>query len=216
MPLVTANALSFTRALWVAPLAVIFLREKAGLWRVGAVLMGFAGVLMMLGPALAHGIDLGLPALAMLISALLTAVTILGIKAAAKDTSPTVLMVWSTVLGTALLLPGAILTWRWPGALDLAMLSATGAVGLAGQGMYIKAMHVGDAAAMAPLDYLRLIFSAAVGFAFFHEVPTVWVVAGAGVVVASTLIITLREQQVARQARRRITEAEIQAEGAEI
>ena len=50
-------------------------------------------------------------------------------------------------------------------------------------------------------DYTRLVFSVGAGFVLFHEVPGVWTLAGAGIVVASTLFITLREQQLARSAK---------------
>jgi drug/metabolite transporter (DMT)-like permease len=62
-------------------------------------------------------------------------------------------------------------------------------------------MSLGDASAMAPIDYTRLIFAAVIGYAVFNEIPTVWTWAGAGVVVASTLFITLREQRLARSAK---------------
>jgi len=57
-------------------------------------------------------------------------------------------------------------------------------------------MQLGDAAAMAPMDYTRLVFSALVGIAVFQEVPGIWTIAGALVVVASTLYITWREHQL--------------------
>jgi drug/metabolite transporter (DMT)-like permease len=59
-------------------------------------------------------------------------------------------------------------------------------------------MAAGDAAAMAPVDYIRLVFAAAVGFFLFAEVPTVWTILGAAVVVASTLFITWREHAASR------------------
>jgi drug/metabolite transporter (DMT)-like permease len=61
-------------------------------------------------------------------------------------------------------------------------------------------MAAGDAAAMAPVDYIRLVFAAAVGFLLFAEVPTVWTLVGASVVVASTLFITWREHAASRRA----------------
>jgi drug/metabolite transporter (DMT)-like permease len=73
-------------------------------------------------------------------------------------------------------------------------------MGTATQGLYIKGMQIGDAAAMAPVDYTRLVFTAAAGFLLFHEVPGTWTLIGAGVVVLSTLFITWREQQAARSA----------------
>jgi drug/metabolite transporter (DMT)-like permease len=53
---------------------------------------------------------------------------------------------------------------------------------------------------MAPVDYIRLVFAAAVGFFLFAEIPTVWTILGAAVVVASTLFITWREHAASRRA----------------
>jgi drug/metabolite transporter (DMT)-like permease len=198
MPLADANALSFTRTLWLVPLAALVLREKVGPLRIGAAIVGFAGVMVMLRPGVGGGFALGLPALAMLGSAFLFSLTVTGMKVMTRDHSPTVLLVWAASLGFVFAIPGAFFAWRWPGPLDLLLLALMGALGTATQACYIKGMQLGDAAAMAPVDYTRLVFAAAAGFLLFHEVPSLWTLAGAGIVVASTLFITWREQQLAR------------------
>lgn len=201
MPLADANALSFTRTLWLVPLAALVLREKVGPLRIGAAAVGFLGVLVMLRPGVGGSFALGLPALAMLASAFLFSLTVTGMKVMTRDHSPTVLLVWAATLGFLFAIPGAFLSWRWPAPLDLVLLAIMGALGTATQACYIKGMQLGDAAAMAPVDYTRLVFAAAAGFLLFREVPTVWTLAGAAIVVASTLFITWREQQLARRAR---------------
>jgi len=200
MPLADANALSFTRTLWLVPLAAFVVREKVGPLRVAAALVGFGGVLLMVRPG-AEGFALGLPALAMLAASFLFAFTITGLKVLTRDHSPTVLLVWAATLGFVFAIPGAFLGWRWPDPLDLGLLCLMGVMGTATQFCYIRGMEAGEAAAMAPIDYTRLVFSAAAGLLLFQEVPGVWTLAGAAVVVASTLFITWREQQLARSAR---------------
>jgi drug/metabolite transporter (DMT)-like permease len=199
MPLADANALSFTRTLWLVPLAAFVVREKIGPLRIGAALAGFAGVLLMVRPGASGGFAIGLPALAMLASSFLFALTVTGMKVMTRDHSPTVLLTWAVTLGLIFSIPGALFVWRWPEPKDLALLCLMGAMGTATQGLYIKGMQIGDAAAMAPIDYVRLVFSAAAGFFLFHEVPGPWTLAGASVVVLSTLFITWREQQLARR-----------------
>ena len=198
MPLADANALSFTRSLWLVPLAFFVLGEKLGPRRIGAALVGFAGVLIMLRPGVG-GAALGLPALAALASAFLFALTITGMKVMVRDHSPFVLLVYSAVLGFVFALPGAFIQWRWPNPGDLGLLAAMGVIGTITQGCYIKGMQIGDAAAMAPIDYTRLVFAAVAGFVLFSEVPGVWTLVGAAIVVASTLYITWREQRDLRR-----------------
>ena len=155
----------------------------------------------MIRPGAGGEFALGLPALAMLAASFLFALTITGMKVMTRDHSPTVLLVWAATLGLVLAIPGAFLTWRWPEPLDLGLLCLMGVMGTITQACYIKGMQLGDAAAMAPIDYTRLIFSAAAGFFLFSEIPTIWTLTGAAIVVASTLFITIREQQLAKSAR---------------
>lgn len=201
MPLADANALSFTRTLWLVPLAIFVVKEEVGVLRIGAALVGFAGVLLMVRPGAGGEFAVGIPALAMLASSFLFALTVTGMKVLTRDHAPRVILVWSAFLGLVFSLPGAALTWRIPEPVDLALLAAMGVIGVINQACYIKGMSLGDAAAMAPIDYTRLIFTAAIGFFLFSEIPTVWTIAGALVVAGSTLLITWREQHLARSAK---------------
>ena len=201
MPLADANALSFTRTLWLVPLAALVVRETVGPLRIAAAVVGFVGVLVMLRPGVGGSFAVGLPALAMLASALLFAFTVTGMKVLTRDHAPMVLLVWSAVLGLVFSIPGALVTWRVPEPKDFLLLCLMGVIATVNQACYIKGMQLGDAAAMAPIDYTRLVFTAAAGFLLFHEVPGPWTLAGAGIVVAATLFITLREQQLARSAK---------------
>ncbi len=191
LPLAEANALSFTRTLWIVPLAIFVLHEKIGVWRMSATFIGFAGVLVMLQPSIANAV--GLPAAAALGSALLFAMTVTGVKILTRDHTTTALLVWAAVLGFLLSVPLAVLEWRWPSPIDLFLLSLMGVLGLATQLCYIRGMALGEAAAMAPIDYTRLIFAVLMGLVLFNEVPNLVTMAGAAIVIGSTLVITLRE-----------------------
>lgn len=193
MPLADANALSFTRTLWMVPLAAWVLHEKVGPARVGAALVGFAGVLMMIHSASRGGFAVGLPALGMLASSLLFAFSVTGMKVMTRDHAPIVILTWSATLGVLFTLLPALFVWSWPAPADLGLLALMGGLGIVNQACFIKGMVVGDAAAMAPMDYTRLLFAGLIGLVFFHEVPNAWTLAGAAVVVASTLFITWRE-----------------------
>ncbi|MDX2275207.1 MAG: DMT family transporter [Hyphomonadaceae bacterium] len=194
MPLAEANALSFTRTLWIVPLAILVLRERVGPWRIGATLIGFGGVLLMLQPAIANSV--GMPAIAALASAAMFAATVTGMKMMTRDHTILSLTAWSAVLGFVLSIPMGLAEWRWPSLVDFVLLFAMGAFGLINQVFFMKGMAVGDAAAMAPMDYTRLIFAVLVGFVAFHEVPNGLTMAGAAIVIASTLFITLREAKL--------------------
>jgi drug/metabolite transporter (DMT)-like permease len=201
LPLADANALSFTRTLWLVPLAGLVLRESIGPRRIGAALVGFVGVLIMLRPG-AGGVEawLGWPQLCALGAAFLFALTITGMKVMTRDHSPFVLLVYAAVLGLAFSIPPALFVWRWPTWPDLGLLAAMGVIGTLTQGAYIKGMEAGEAAVMAPIDYTRLVFAVIVGLLLFNEVPHTATVVGAVIVVGSTLFISWREHQLAKPA----------------
>lgn len=194
MPLADANALSFTRTLWLVPLAAFVLKEHVGPRRVSATLIGFLGALLMLQPA-ATG-NMGIPAVTALVAAFLVALTVTGMKFMTRDHTTTTLMAWSAVLGFVLSIPPALFVWRWPTWTDLGLLAAMGILGTITQACYIKGMTEGDAAVMAPVDYTRLVFAIIFGYLLFGDIPNALTLCGASIIIASTLYITIRESRL--------------------
>ncbi len=196
LPLADANALSFTRTLWLVPLAAFVLKESVGPRRVAATIIGFLGALLMLQPQ-AQG-QAGWPAAAALGSALLLALTVTGMKVMTRDHSTRTLMAWAATLGVVLAIPPALFSWRWPNLHDLTLLCLMGVLGVITQACYIQGMSEGDAAAMAPIDYTRLVFAVILGYALFSDIPNTMTMLGAGIVMASTIYITVRESRLGK------------------
>lgn len=191
LPLAYANALSFTRVLWLVPLAAVALKEKVEPHRVVATVIGFLGVLFMLQPSTRS--EPGWPTAAALASSLLIAFTVTGMKIMTRDHTTITLISWSAVLGFVLAVPLALFAWRWPTPGDLILFAMMGILGTITQAFYIKGMSQGDAAVMAPLDYTRLLFALLFGYALFGDIPNMMAMIGTGIVVASTIYLTLRE-----------------------
>lgn len=203
VPMAEANALSFTRPLWVVLLAAVFLRETIGSSRIAAVAVGFLGVLIIMRPWSA-GASLGWPHLAALVSALCLAGTITGVKSLTKDLSASSILVWSSIIGELMCLPFALVDWRWPSVGDLIPLFLIGLLSAANQVLFIKGMAIGEAAVLAPIDYIRLVLSIMAGLVVFGEMPDVFTYLGASVIIASTLYITNREMRMRRAKARAI------------
>jgi drug/metabolite transporter (DMT)-like permease len=129
----------------------------------------------------------------------MVATTITGMKVMTRDHSTRTLVAWSAVLGFIFTIPPALFTWRWPTGVDLALLCGMGVFGLLTQAFYIKGMAEGEAAVMAPLDYTRLIFAIVLGYSLFGDIPNAMTMAGAAVVIGSTLYITIRENRLGLQ-----------------
>lgn len=193
LPLGDATTLSFTRVIWIALLAALFMGEAVGPRRVLAVLVGFAGVAVLMRPG-ADGLNVGWPHLMALGAALFAALSILSVKRLSRDHSVLTLSAYAAGLGLILSLPFAVADWRWPTMNQLPLLLSLGATGLCTLVFYTRGMQLGDAVAMAPIDYLRLVLTAIVGLLIFHEPVTPWLVAGAVLIVVSNLILTVAPQ----------------------
>ncbi len=198
LPMADANALSFTRALWVVLLAALLLGERLDIRRIAATVAGFMGVLLIVNPT---GHALNLASLAALLSALVLGWSVTGIKSLTNDHSTITIVSWAGVLGLVFSFPAALLVWRWPTPWDALLLGLMGMFGVINQTCYVKAMSLGDASVMAPMDYMRMIFAVLSGWLFFGDLPGVRTLLGAAIIIASTLYITsLQEKKKAAKA----------------
>ncbi|MFM8989757.1 MAG: EamA family transporter, partial [Alphaproteobacteria bacterium] len=166
--------------------------------RWSATIVGFVGVVVVMRPG---AVEFS-PAYLVAVAGAATGASItLTTRALARREAPVQIMAYIALICTAsTLLPG-ILAWEWPDARQAFWLAAIGIFGPAGQYVAIRAFRLGEASALAPVDYARLIFAVAAGYLVFAEVPDAWTVAGAAIIVCSTLYITIREARLARAAR---------------
>ena len=193
MPLATYNALSFSKPLFAVILAVIVLRETVRWRRWAATIVGLLGVMIMMRPGTEAFDPNGLFALG---DALSIAILITVLKKLPAYERPLAMLFYFGLVSSPIALLLALPHWSWPSGTTWLMLAAIGAVGALSQYWWILAFRTGEASAVAPFDYSRLLFSAVMGFAFFAEVPDGWTMAGAALIVASTIYIARREAQL--------------------
>ncbi len=192
-----AVSLSYARPLFLIPLAVMFLGEQVRVRRWVATGIGFVGVLIMLRPG--HAPDLA-TFVALAGAALVAVVTVL-IKRLSQTERPETLLFYFGVISTLVALVPALLVWRQPSFGELLLLLAIGACAASGQYCTVRSFKVGEATAVIPFDYSRLLMAGVIGFFVFAEVPDIWTICGAAVIVASTLYIALREAQLGKAPR---------------
>lgn len=196
LPLATAQSLSFARSLFVVLLAMLLLKEKVGVWRQSAIVVGFLGVLVMVRPT---EMQFTLGALAALAAALLLAYTIVTVKDLARDHSTLSLVLWMNAATTVIGFPLALLGWRTPDLPDAVIFGVLAVSGVLSQTFFTRGLAAGEASLMASMDYLRLPFAALAGLLMFGEVLDGWTLLGAAIVIGSTVAITLRENYLARR-----------------
>lgn len=193
MPLADAQAISFSRTLFIVVLAVWLLKETVGWRRWTAVGVGFAGVLLMLQP---QGAQIDLAALAAVASAFLFGLAIVTVKDLTKDHSTLTLVVYTNAFTTLAGLPFAFMAWKTPDLWGLALFILLGLTGVGAQTAYVRALGSGEASLMGLIDYVRLPLAMLFGFLIFAEIPTPLALVGAAIVIGATLYITWRESQL--------------------
>jgi drug/metabolite transporter (DMT)-like permease len=193
VPLATASAIGFTSPLIVTALSVPLLHENVGIRRWSAVAVGFAGALLVIRP----GSGLHDPAVLLLLlgSAAYALYQIATRWVSFYDEAATGI-VFSALLGslvTSFVLP---FVWVTPhGLLDIALFAALGLLGGAGHYFVIRAFQAGPAAVIAPLGYVELVGTTALGYLIFGNFPDLWTWIGAAIIIASGIYIAFRERR---------------------
>ncbi len=192
LPLADVQALSFSRTLFLVPLAVIILGETVGWNRGLAVLCGFGGVLIMLRPG-SEGFEINLAIFAVLGHALFVALASILVRIVSQYDTPTTMMFYSNIFGILLASIPAYIYWIPPTAEEYMLLFVMGVLGALAHNCFIRAYGMGEASAIAPVDYTRLVFAAIAGYVLFGDIPDNYKIIGALVIVATTLYIIRRE-----------------------
>jgi drug/metabolite transporter (DMT)-like permease len=198
MPLADATAILQSLPLAVTLGAAVFLGEPVGWRRYLAILVGFAGVVIIVRPGAA-----GFNAYALLAVGAVGWIVLRDLST--RRLSPEVPSLQVTVVAAAAitLAAGAVALateWRPVPAASLAVLAIAGASLLVGYTFGIMTMRLGEIAFVQPFRYTLLPWAMLFGFTFFGEVPDRWMLAGSALVIATGLFTFYRERQLGRAA----------------
>ena len=147
------------------------------------------GVLIMVRP----GPEVNPAAAAAVLNALFVAMSVVLIKRMTVTEKPLTILFWGTLIPTFVTLPPALVVWQAPTNIQLVLLAAIGAGLSIGHTCLIHGLKVGEATAVMPFDYTRLIFAGLAGYIFFFEVPDPYTIGGALLIIGATLFIAHRE-----------------------
>lgn len=196
MPLADAMTYWLAAPIWVVIIAATLLGEKVDVKRWLAVALGFAGVVIVLNPAAA---PVTLPALAAIVGSLCFAVmTVMG--RTLKGTSDIALVFWQNVGALALGLALLPFGWMTPTLLDFALLGLLGVVAMAAHMCVTRSLKLAPASVVVPYQYTLVVWAVVFGWIVFGDRPTLAMIVGAAVIVASGLILFRLEQKAAREA----------------
>jgi drug/metabolite transporter (DMT)-like permease len=198
LPLTLAMALSFAHALFVTVGAGLFLKEHVGLGRWTATIVGLGGVGIMLQPEGGGSLFYSFVAL---LGAAASAASALSLRVGPRpDRLDTILTYQAIVLLAALAIPTA-LSWVTPTLEEAVMLILVGVTGTLGQWLLTVAYQRGEASALAPLDFVRLLLTVLCGLVLFDEALGTGVVIGALILIGATAY-TIRASARRASARR--------------
>lgn len=184
LPMAEATALGFVQVLFVTLLAILILREVVDRRRWIAMALGFAGVMIMLRPS---GEAMNGYALLAILGALFGAGITVSVRILGQTERTETILFWQGAVVLAALGLPAVLSWTHPTPTEWALLIGIGIVGTAGQWCVTRAYQLGEASALAPLDFVRLLLATASGYLVFAEMPQLVTLLGAGLVVGGTI-----------------------------
>lgn len=203
MPMADTTALLFTSSLFIPVLGVLFLRESVGPWRWSAVVAGFIGVIIMARPS-GHVYSIGI--LVALCAALMHASLQIILRYLGRYESPETISFYFFIIGTfvtALPLPFIAVK---PEVSEIPLLFGVGLSGAAAQWLLSIAFRNAKAAIVTVFNYSGIVWATLFGWLIWSEWPLPNVMLGAGIVIASNLLMIWREARLGR-----ITEARLRA-----
>ena len=195
LELAEVTSMAFSGPIWVVIFSILFLGEKVRITRWLAVGLGFLGVLIISKP----GFDnLNLYYIFPIIFTLGFAGVSIFIRKLTLVGEPVYLIafyfsVCSAIFGLFTLPLGG---WLIPTLYDLGLLILIGLLGSIANLLLTKSYQLAEVSLTTPLKYLSLVFAIIFGFYFFNEIPTIYTLSGAGLIVVSSAIIFIREHQL--------------------
>jgi S-adenosylmethionine uptake transporter len=192
LPLAQTYAILFAAPLLITLLAIPILGEKVGIRRGVAVVVGLAGVMIVLRPT---GAELGLGHFAALSAAVCSSLASVIVRKIGQDERSVVLMLFPMIANFVVLGCALPFVYKPMPIEHLGMIGIIAAFGFVASFFIISAYKSAEAVIVAPMQYSQMIWAVIFGFLIFNEMPDRLTLVGAGVIMASGLYIVLRESR---------------------
>src|SRR4051812_10959608 len=208
LPLHDAIAIGYASPLIVVILAALVLKETVRAYRWSAVVVGFLGVLIMLSPNLGLGaLGSGAPARGLngspaigamfaLFGAFCSAGATIQVRRLTQFEKTGAIVLYFTLLTTALGAVTILLGWRVPPLGDASLLVLIGILGGIGQILLTQSYRFADTSVIAPFEYTTMIWALLFGWFVFGEMPSSAVTVGATIVAGAGMFVLWRERQL--------------------
>lgn len=188
-PFADVTALTFTAPIFACMLAVPILGEKVGPIRWAAIALGFLGAIVVLRPGLG---EIGLGPILAISAALIWGFAMLVIKTLTRSESSITITAYMMIFLAPMSLVAAIPFWTWPNTEQYALMLLLASLGTTGHLFLNQALKEGDTSVVAPVDFVRLIWAAVIGYLIFGEFPDALTWIGGAMICASAGLIAYR------------------------
>ena len=189
VPLAEATALLFTVPIFATLLAVGFLSEKVGIRRWSAILVGFGGIIIITRP----DISMNVGHLYLICAAISWSISILIAKKLTEKDTILSITFWQAMGCVPLAFTASLFVWELPTLVQLMYLLGIACLGTLGHALLYASLKVGKVSVILPLDYIRIIWSALLGFLLFNHLPTAQMYLGSMLIICATAFISYRE-----------------------
>jgi drug/metabolite transporter (DMT)-like permease len=194
LPLAESAVLHHMAPLFTAVLAWLLLGERTGRAGVAALVVGIVGVVIVARPAgFVGGSALPLAAVVIaVVGAGFSAAAMVTVRSLAQVEDPRVIVLYFPLVSLPLALPFALRVWLWPTAVEWLILLGVGVATQIAQLTMTEGLRRERAGRATAIGYLQVAFAVGWGAVLFDELPSVWTVLGAGLIVGSTLLVAAR------------------------
>ena len=196
LPLATVVSITFAAPIFTTIFSIFLLNEKVGLYRWLAVLVGFAGIIVITEPGFS---SLNFYYIYPIIFCLGLSYVAIAIRKL-SSTEPVWLISFFFSFSIAILgLLSFFQGWVMPNLLDLFLLSMVGILGGLANLWLSQSYKLSEVSLVTPLKYLALVFAIIFGYFIWQEIPTLKTLIGALLVILSSLIIFRREMTLEKR-----------------
>jgi drug/metabolite transporter (DMT)-like permease len=195
IPIADVTALNYLNPIYVIVLAVLFLGERIGPWRIGAIAASFIGTLIIVRPGFRE-VDIG--HVAMLFTAVMMAISYFLAKILTSRASPAAVVFMLSTIVPAILAPFAWFVWVPVSWVDLGWLFLTATFATAGHFTMTLAFRAAPLAVTQPVTFLQLIWATLLGVLVFNEPVDLYVMMGGTMIISAIIIVTWRESRRTR------------------
>ena len=185
IPIAQVVAIEFTMPIWTAILAATLLGERMSVWKIGAIVLGIVGVLVIVRPATGTVNPGQLIALG---AAVGFGISIVLVKFLTRTDGTLAIIFWMLVIQSVTGFVPTVLVWNWPSPYAWGWILVIAFCGTSAHFCMARAMVYADATIVVPMDFLRVPLTAMVGWLVYSERLDLFTVLGATLILVGNLL----------------------------